>query len=149
MNDCEKMNEWIELYNSGNLQEPDLSMFKHLLDRDPELRVRVNIDRSVNKMLQNDDLFEFLEQVKAVREQPEEPRGSKHLMLIAASILMLISTAIITLVFETTGMLSGRLSEVIGQKPSSRPLSLSLYLLTESHYCQTISPVTRREMARN
>ncbi len=149
MIDPEIINEWIDRYNSGDLKEPELSRFRQLLDTDPELRVRVDIDRAVNKMLQNDDLFEFLEKVREVRNRPEPNRNPRFYILIAASLMMLISLGTIFMIFDKTGFVARSIGEVVDRQPSVRPLRLSFYLLRESKGHKKITPVLRREMMRN
>lgn len=148
MTDYDRLNEWIELYNSGKLEEPELSRFKSLLDTDPSLRVHVNIDRSINRILENRDLYEFLEKVKMVREQTDGRFSARRFMLAAATVMVMISVGMTMFIVITDGFIPFRISEVIEKKSPPTPLGLSLYLLNESMSYQTISPVGRREIAK-
>jgi hypothetical protein len=149
MNESEKMSEWIDRYNSGDLQEPELTEFRKMLEVDPVLRVHVNIDRSINKMLKNDDLLQFIEKVRQIESQPEKSRGRRHYLLIAASVLTLISVGIITFCFDQINFGVTGIPGLISKRPSSAPLCLSLYLLNQSRIHQNTTPVARREILQN
>jgi hypothetical protein len=149
MNESEKMSEWIDRYNSGDLQEPELTVFRKMLEVDPVLRVHVSIDRSVNEMLKNDDLLQFIEKVRQIDAQPEKSRGRRNYWLVAASVLLLLSAGIITLCFDQVGLHIPGISGIINKRPSSAPLCLSFYLLNQSRIHQNITPVARREILQN
>ncbi len=145
MNDHDKINEWIDLYNSGKLKEPDYSGFVQLLKTDPALKIHVNIDKSINKMLEYSDLFEFLETVHKVRSRPENRRSHFRLMMIAASLLVFIATGWAIINLSTSRVLQTDFPGMVARNPISRPLSLSCYFLRNRGSEQKLSITAHRK----
>ncbi len=127
----ERMSEWIDRYNTGDLQEPELTLFRKMFEVDPVLRVHVSIDRNINKMLKNSDLLEFIEKVRQIEAQPEKNRARKYLC-IAATVLLLLSVGIITRCFDQVGRHLPGITGVMSNRHPSAPMYLGLYALKQS-----------------
>jgi hypothetical protein len=145
MNDHDKINEWIDLYNSGKLEEPAYSVFIQLMKTDPGLKVHVNIDKSISKMMEYNDLFEFLEKVQKVRSRPENRKSHFRLLLIAASLLIFLTAGLAIMYMGTERVLQTEFSDVIVRNPASRSFSMSLYYLRNAASEKKVSITSHRK----
>lgn len=85
----QKINEWIDRFNEGSLKGEDLATFIQMLHDDPELRKEVNVDREINRMLEERDLLEFREAV--LKAGKRSSPGKWRWFLLAATVVVLLS----------------------------------------------------------
>jgi predicted negative regulator of RcsB-dependent stress response len=97
-----KYTEIIDRYLNGELSEEELKDFNKLLESDLQLRRELSLEKDLNKIILETDIYEFGNKVKATREamllQKPNPNGfdktvrlrSKKWYLLAASIIVLV-----------------------------------------------------------
>lgn len=128
MNDDEKMNEWIELYNAGKLEEPDYSRFVHLMNTDPAVKVYVNMDKTINQMLEYGEMFDLLEKVQKARHSTEKPVNRFRVLMIAASLLVFLASGWALLFRKGGEHIKDRLSKVMALPSTAPPIGLGINL---------------------
>jgi hypothetical protein len=86
----EKLPEWIDRYNANDLKGEELEEFLLLLERDPELRKEVRLDKELNKLLSETDILELREKIIKAKPKDDGRNTLISLWLLAASVVILI-----------------------------------------------------------
>jgi len=100
MTEQDKIPEWIDRFNNNELSGEELAQFIELLNKDPELRSEVTLDKELNEILSANDLLELRKKIIRIREREQRKGGGRRILLIAASILILISLPILFFIFK-------------------------------------------------
>ncbi len=95
MKDSEKLSEWIDRFRSGELGGQELLKFKALLETDPGLRRELQIDRDLDILISRQDLIEVSEKIRRIRWKQGGSGSGRLPLLIAASLLFLVSVGIV------------------------------------------------------
>ncbi|MDP4280519.1 MAG: hypothetical protein Q8867_00075 [Bacteroidota bacterium] len=91
MNDKEKLFEWIDLFNQGNLKGKELKEFYSLLEKNPRLRAEVRMDKELNDYLSEEDILELREIFLKIKKEQENSRNcDPSIFFLAASFFLLI-----------------------------------------------------------
>jgi len=93
--DSEKLSEWIDCYRSGELGGKELLKFNALLEHDQGLRREMQIDRDLDILISRQDLIEVSEKIRKVRIKQRGSGSGRLPLLIAASLLLLVTAGII------------------------------------------------------
>jgi hypothetical protein len=102
MNETENLNEWIELFQSNELIEPEKTHFLSILENDPLLRREVLLDKELNSILSNGDLVELSKKLQQIKDKTDDNRKKWLPILIAASIVFLLTVGVLTLITKTS-----------------------------------------------
>jgi hypothetical protein len=97
MKDSEKLNEWIDRYQSGELDGEELSRFLTILENDPLLRRELQIDRDLDILIARGDLIEITEKIGLARQKQGGLWFGKLPFLIAASLLLLVTIGLVVM----------------------------------------------------
>jgi len=100
MKETENLSEWIEKYQSDELDQKEKSRFLSLLNRNPLLRREVMIDKELNDILSDENLLEISEKFRMIRDKMGKKRIRRIPGLIAASIFFLLTIGILILVIK-------------------------------------------------
>ena len=149
MNYNENISDLIDRYNSGELNESERADFLARLQTDPELRVQVSIDRTVTKMLEKKELLKFMEKISKIRGEDYLRHNRTNRVLMAASILLLLSIGLFTLFFYEWGYKDNQNNRGFTWKRDARPVNLNLSLLDQADRYQRFTPAPRGIMHRN
>jgi len=149
MNYNENIEELIDRYNSGELNESERVHFLERLQTDPELRVQVSIDRAITKMLEKKELLKFMEKISKIRGEDYLDHKRPNRVLMAASILLLISFGLFSLFIYKWKLKSSQNDWNLTWKPDARPVNLNLTLLDQAEIYQRFTPAPHGIMHRS
>jgi hypothetical protein len=92
MRNKEKVHEWIDRYNTNNLTDEEFRLFIEMVNRDPRLKEEVLLDSDINTFLKGTDLLELRKKIsKVCAERPGRKNANPGIMLMAASVVVLVS----------------------------------------------------------
>ena len=89
MKDHEITCDWIDRYNENELNDTEKALFQKRLLVNPLLRSEVNIDASLNRLLNDGDLLDLMNKVNAAAQKSRVGSPLVNFMMIAASLLFL------------------------------------------------------------
>ena len=88
----EKLHEWIDRYNNNELSGEELEIFLEIMKKDYRVREEVWLDNELNSILKQDDILELRKKIKKIcSEKPDTRNRNTRIILMAASILVLLS----------------------------------------------------------
>jgi len=91
MSNREKVPEYIDRYNAGELKGEELQIFNEMLKSNPRLRDEVKLDSELNEILAQTDILEFRRTILFEQKHYKKKKGPDlKSWLIAASLLLLI-----------------------------------------------------------
>ena len=91
MSDREKLPEWIDRFNNGELSGKELTSFLEMVQRDPRLSEEIRLDKELDSILKDEDLLEVRAKIRDISSRNLKRRGSRRkFYLMAASFLILI-----------------------------------------------------------
>ncbi len=115
MSNREKLPELIDRYNNGELEGEELTYFLELMKVNSRLRKEVALDSELNEILANKDILELRQIILSVQKKHrQKKRPDLQVILLAASFLLLIATAVFLVMINSGHHLSGN-SEVIAK----------------------------------
>ncbi|MEI6456983.1 MAG: hypothetical protein WCO93_11895 [bacterium] len=100
MKDSEKLKEWIDRYQSGELDGEELSRFRTILENDPLLRRELQIDRDLEILLSRGDLIEISEKIGQARDKRGGPLLRNMPFMIAAALLLLVTIGLSVILWK-------------------------------------------------
>jgi hypothetical protein len=89
MMDPEQPGDWIDRYNNNELNESELVVFLEWMKASPILRSEVSLDASLTRFLQDAEVIDLMNKVKAVSQQKSNGSPLMNFLLVAASLLCL------------------------------------------------------------
>jgi len=100
MKETENLSEWIERFQLNELDQNEQIRFLSLLERNPLLRREVELDKELNTILSDENLLQLSEKFFLIRDRTGHGRNKWIPVLIAASIIFLLTIGILILVTE-------------------------------------------------
>ncbi|HNX85770.1 MAG TPA: hypothetical protein PKN12_02480 [Bacteroidales bacterium] len=91
MKDATMKNDWIDRYNEDELSPEEKAVFEKMKNSSQVLRNEVMVDRYLNEFLSDQDTLEFCRKVKLTILKRRNGRSFSSFLLIAASLLFLIT----------------------------------------------------------
>ena len=88
--ETEITSDWIDRYNENELDENERAIFCDRMRVNPLLRSEVNIDASLTRFLQDDELMDLMKKVGSASRRKEHSNRLMNPLLIAASVLALL-----------------------------------------------------------
>lgn len=147
----EKITEWIDRYNTGDLRENDHQKFTDMLHRHPVLKAEVRLDKELNAMMEDEDILDLINKLVQVRTKSKNTDLGLKYSLLAASFLALLTTGVYILFFLRH--YEPDFSQSVGkEKPYSEhsimPRTM-LPFLDLSKSSKNYTPLARREEMRS
>jgi len=101
MKETENLSEWIERFQSNELDQQEQTRFLLLLENSPTLRMEVLLEKELNTILADENLRELSRKFNQVKNKTDDRRNKWLPVLIASSIIFLLTVGILTLVTKT------------------------------------------------
>jgi hypothetical protein len=102
MSNREKVPEYIDRYNNGELTGEDLNTFIEMLRTNPRLREEVKLDSELNEILAQTDILELRKKILYEQKHAQKGKGPNlKSFLIAASLLFLFGIEVILIMNKT------------------------------------------------
>jgi hypothetical protein len=83
---------WIDRYHEQDLDEAEMALFSRQIYSNPVLRLEVNLDADLDKLLTDKDLLDLMAKTQAVTRRSELQVRIINIISVAASILFLALT---------------------------------------------------------
>ena len=140
MSDREKIPEYIDRYNNGELTGEDLNIFIEMLRTNPRLREEVKLDSELNEILAQTDILELRKKILYEQKHFQQRKGPDlKSFLIAASIILLIGIEAFLFMNKTNHQTSPIVTHISNPKPE----------LTKSSFNNEIAQQTTLSEAQN
>jgi len=100
MSDREKIPEWIDRLNNGELSGQELETLLEMARNDPRLAEEIRLDLELNSVLSEDDVLKLREKIVGVMNQAQKNNGNKFRMILMAASLFLLAGVIVFLLLQ-------------------------------------------------
>jgi len=141
MSNREKMPEWIDRFNNGELSGEELQTFLEMAKKDPRLREEIKLDLDLNSILTEEDILDLRKKIMNLKRQRLGRKGNNlKFYLMAASFLLFLGIGLLLFYYKGTRTSNAKSVEIIllqkhqaqlkqhlsVQKPDSSKTSLNI-----------------------
>ncbi|MEI6433767.1 MAG: hypothetical protein WCP32_02905 [Bacteroidota bacterium] len=149
MMDIEITSNWIDRYNDNDLSESEKQLFRTDLRRNSMLRKELLVDTRLNRFLEDKDTLELMKKIKKIARKPYINRRSLILLLVAASILCLITFGSLYFLLRSDSVKTLLVSEkkIKQEQEKKNGISNAVNRIREGRKIADITPTTRSKIA--
>ncbi|MCX6277511.1 MAG: hypothetical protein NT004_05380 [Bacteroidetes bacterium] len=142
-------NNWIDRYSEDDLNESEKKIFMTNLGRNSMLRKELLIDTRLNRFMEDKETIELMRKIKNIAGKPYLIRWRFTRLMVAASLLCLITFGAVYFLLHTDPVKTLRVSERnLKPEPETRNgISQAMNRIREVREIADITPITRREVA--